>query len=59
MKINQSIYFALLITGLLVLVFGDFFVGKEISLSIGFVLLMFAIYKISVSWGSDNKTDEE
>lgn len=59
MKIKQSIYFALLIAGFLVLAFGDHFMEKEVSLSIGFVLLMFAIYKISISWRRDKEAEEE
>ena len=58
MKIKQPINFALLIAGLLILSFGDSFMQKEYALSIGFILMMFAVYKISVSWRSE-KSDEE
>ncbi len=58
MKIIHAIYFIMLLTGFCALAFGDTFMPEEIAWSIGFILMMFAVYKISGSWGSGQKEEE-
>lgn len=59
MKTNQAIYLILLLLGLLIVTLGDQFIQKEFAWSIGFVLMMFSIYKISVSWRTERDKEEE
>ena len=61
MKIKAWIYFLLLIGGVLFIAVGEQWMQKEYALILGFVLLMFALYKISVSWkrGSDVEENEQ
>lgn len=61
MKIKGGIYFILALAGVVVLVFGTDLMPREYALSIGIVLLMFGLYKISTSWqkdDSDEATDD-
>lgn len=51
MKTKRTIYFVLIIAGALLMAIGDRFIRKEYAMSVGIVLLMFGIYKSSVSWG--------
>ena len=58
MKIKAWIYFVLVITGVIILSTGEQFMPEEYALSLGFILLMFGLYKVSVSWNR-GKEDEE
>ncbi|MCE2612639.1 hypothetical protein LVD13_06625 [Flavobacteriaceae bacterium D16] len=59
MKIKPFIYFLLIITGGLLIGFGGQIVLKEYAMIIGIVLIMFGIYKTSVSWGVRDKAKKE
>ena len=59
MKIKGWIYFALLIAGIVLIAFGEQWMQKEYALILGFILLMFAIYNISVSWKRPSDFEEE
>tara|TARA_R110002051_G_scaffold185003_1_gene254260 strand:+ start:9598 stop:9786 length:189 start_codon:yes stop_codon:yes gene_type:complete len=54
MKIKRIIYFILIVSGAIVMAFGDSFVVKEYALAIGIIILMFGIYKTSTSWKDKN-----
>ena len=57
MKIKAWIYFILIITGIIILSTGKQFMPEEYALSLGFILLMFGLYKVSVSW--NRRTEDE
>lgn len=59
MKIKPGIYFILVLMGILAIVGGEKFMGREYAQSIGFILLMLGLYKISTSWGRPDKEDED
>lgn len=58
MKINQTIYFAIIILGALIVATGNELIRRDYALGLGMVLLMFGIYKASQSWGYD-KPDKQ
>ena len=43
----------------MIIALGEKFILKEYALSIGFILLMFGLYKISRSWQKSDPTNEE
>lgn len=63
MKIKAPIYLAAAAIGVLALFLGPRFIGTEIGLAIGFVLLLFGIYGISRKVDPEEekakKTDDE
>ena len=59
MKIKAWIYFILIISGILILSTGKQFMPEEYALSLGFILLMFGLYKVSVSWNQGTKNEEQ
>lgn len=56
MKNKQFIYFLLLISGALLMAFGERYITKEYALALGIIILMFGVYKLSTSW--KNTTEE-
>ena len=58
MKIKPLIYFLLIISGGLLIAYGGQIVLKEYAMIIGIVMIMFGIYKTSVSW-TKNETNKE
>ena len=52
MKIKPLIYLLLVITGALLIGLGDRVMRQEYALCLGIVLIMFGLYKTSVSWGT-------
>ena len=59
MKINQAIYFTLMTVGVVLLAIGDNYIRKEYALSLGFILLMFSLYKMSLGWRKYKSEEEE
>ncbi len=62
MKIKPFIYLLLILAGALLLGWGDRLMQQEYALCLGIVLIMFGLYKTSVSWGSgegESKIEEE
>ena len=59
MKIKPFIYFLLIITGGILIGFGGRIMLKEYAMIVGIVLIMFGIYKTSVSWTKDESKKEE
>lgn len=61
MKIKGWIYFLSAILGIGFILSADAFIKKEYALSIGFILLMYGLYKISTSWkrNGDSKSNIE
>lgn len=52
MKIKPFIYLLLVITGALLIGLGDRIMRQEYAFCLGIVLIMFGLYKTSISWGS-------
>jgi hypothetical protein len=59
MKIKAGIYFVLALAGIAAIVGGEKILRKEYAQSIGIVLLMYSLYKISRSWSGPGNKDEE
>ena len=59
MKIKPLIYLLLIITGGMLIGFGDQILLKEYAMIIGIVLIMFGIYKTSASYASSEKKNED
>ena len=59
MKIKPLIYFLLIITGGILVGFGGRIMLKEYAMIIGIILIMFGIYKTSVSWTKEKPKKEE
>jgi disulfide bond formation protein DsbB len=60
MKTKRTIYFVLIPIGAAVMAIGESFIRKEYALALGIIILMFGIYKSSVSWGiRDNGLNKE
>ena len=58
MKIKGAIYFAIAVAGAIFLGFGENFMPRAYALSVGIVLLMFGLYKISSSWQRGDSNDQ-
>lgn len=52
MKIKPFIYLLLVIAGALLMGLGERIMRQEYALCLGIVLIMFGLYKTSVSWGT-------
>ncbi|XHP72554.1 hypothetical protein KCTC52924_00276 [Arenibacter antarcticus] len=59
MKIKRTIYLVLVIIGGLIAGYGDKFMEEEFALMIGFVLLMFGLYKSTQLWSSVQLDERE
>ncbi len=61
MKMKRNFYLILIGVGALIAGFGDGFMEEEIALMIGFVLMMFGIYKTTQSWsiGQSEERDRD
>ena len=59
MKTNDTINLILLVAGVLFVAFGEDYMLKEYALSLGFVLIMLAVYRFSRSWRSGDTDEEE
>ncbi len=59
MKIKPLIYLLSIIAGALLMGMGDRIMRQEYAMSLGIVLIMFGIYKTSVSWGNGNTESKE
>ena len=59
MKIKPLIYFLLIVTGGLLVGFGGQIMLQEYAMIIGIVLIMFGIYKTSVSWTKSEPNKED
>ena len=59
MKIKAPIYLAAAAIGVLALFMGPRFVGTEIGLAIGFVLVLFGIYGISRKVDPEGENENE
>ncbi|MEN8788928.1 MAG: hypothetical protein ABF293_05900 [Flavobacteriaceae bacterium] len=59
MKIKAWIYFILVLAGIAAIVGGEKILRKEYAQSIGIILLMFGLYKISRSWTHPKNKDED
>lgn len=59
MKTKRSIYFICILLGASIMGFGDYFIEKELALSVGVVFLFFGIYKSSGAWSTMDGTAAE
>lgn len=59
MKIKRTIYLILIVIGALMAGFGARFMEEEFALMLGFVLLMFGIYKTTQLWSSSQMEERE
>ena len=59
MKIKAVINFILVLVGILAIFGGENFIQREYAQSVGFVLLMLGLYRISSSWKRSDNDDED
>ncbi len=59
MKTKGGIYFIPIILGIVIMTFGEKYILREYALSLGFILLMFGLYKVSRSWRKNDSAEEE
>ncbi len=59
MKIKPFIYLLAIIAGALLMGMGERLMRQEYAMCLGIILIMFGIYKTSVSWGNEDKETEE
>ncbi|MDX1364664.1 hypothetical protein [Arenibacter latericius] len=57
MKTKRTFYLILIAIGGLIAGFGNRFIEEELALMVGFVLMMFGLYKTTQLWSS-NQLDE-
>ncbi|MGB5238668.1 MAG: hypothetical protein WBN59_13635 [Flavobacteriaceae bacterium] len=59
MKIKAGINFILVLAGILAIFGGEKFIQREYAQSIGIILLMLGLYRISRSWSSQDKEEKD
>ena len=59
MKIKAWIYFICIIAGIIMISTAGNVIPREYAYSVGIILLMFGLYKVSVSWKPKNMGGDE
>ncbi len=57
MKTKGWINLLLVVIGITIMIWGEHFILREYALSVGFILLMLGLYRISKSWRAEDPND--